>query len=37
MTLCGDVSGDILRLKLITNVYLLHTFGNGAVADGENE
>ena len=26
---------DILRLKLITNVYSLHTFGNGAVADGE--
>ena len=24
-----------MRLKLITNVYSLHTFGNGAVADGE--
>ena len=35
MILCRDVSGDILRLKLITNVYSLHTFGNGAVADGE--
>ncbi len=35
MTLCWDVSGDILRLKLITNVYSLHAFGNGAVADGE--
>ena len=35
MTLCWDVSGDILRLKLITNVYSLHTFGNGAVADGK--
>ena len=35
MTLCWDVSGDILWLKLITNVYSLHTFGNGAVADGE--
>ena len=34
MILCRDVSGDILRLKLITNVYSLHTFGNGAVADG---
>ena len=35
MTLCWDVRGDILRLKLITNVYSLHAFGNGAVLEGE--
>ena len=30
-----EANGDILRLKLITNVYSLQAFGNGAIAEGE--